>query len=113
MLTDNLLRPMRIPQFYIFHFTFYILSALSEPGKAPKCGQHPYIPNEPNFKTPRLTVTLDMMRTYNDSQPKKRKKNEPKTHQKRTKIEKNRIKTNENEQNSTTKTTPQTQFIMR
>jgi len=38
---------------------------------------NPYIPNEPNFKTSGLTVTLDMIRTYNDNQPKKRKKNEP------------------------------------
>ncbi len=27
----------------------------------------PYIPNEPNFKTPRLSVTLDMIRTYNEN----------------------------------------------
>jgi len=36
-----------------------------------------------------------MIRTYNDSCPKKRKKNEPKTHPKRTKIEPKRIKTSQ------------------
>jgi hypothetical protein len=38
---------------------------------------NPYIPNEPNFKTPRLTVTLDMIRTYTDNCPKKHKKSKP------------------------------------
>jgi hypothetical protein len=49
--------------------------------------------NKPNFQLNRLTVTLDMIRTYNDNCRKKRKKNKPKTHQNRTKIEQ---KTNEN-----------------
>jgi phospholipase C len=62
------------------------------------------MPNKPNFQMSRQTVTLDMIRTYNDNQPKKRKKNKPKTHQKRTKNEQKRAKTNENEQNSTPKT---------
>jgi hypothetical protein len=61
--------------------------------------------NKPNFQKSQLSVTLDMIRTYNDNQSKKRKKNKPKTHQKRTKNEqktnKKRTKTNENEQNST------------
>ena len=38
--------------------------------------------NKPNFQPSRLTVTLDMIRTYNDNFPEKRKKNKPKTAQK-------------------------------
>ncbi len=69
----------------LFHATHHCTSitpALGGPGNSLKCGLNPYIPNEPNFKTPRLTVTLDMLRTYNENCPKNRKKNEPKTHQK-------------------------------
>ena len=55
--------------------------------------------NKPNFQTSRLTVTLAMIRTYNANQPEKRKKNKPKTAQKR-------AKTNQNEPNSTPKTAP-------
>jgi hypothetical protein len=72
--------------------------------------------NKPNFQKSRQPVTLDMIRTYNDNCRKKRKKNKPKTHQKRTKNEQKRIKTNQNEQNSTQKTTKnpfQTQFFIR
>jgi len=58
---------------------------------------NPYMRNEPNLKTSGPTVTLDMIRTYNGNLPKKRKKNEPKTHQKRTKNEKKRTKSNQNE----------------
>jgi hypothetical protein len=36
------------------------------------------IPNEPIFQTSRQPVTLDMIRTYNEDQPKKRKKSKPK-----------------------------------
>ena len=43
------------------------------------------MPNKPNFQMSRLSVTLDMTSTYNANFPKKRKKNKPKTHQKRTK----------------------------
>ena len=35
------------------------------------------IPSEPNFKTPRQSVTLAMIRTYNDNGPKKHKKSKP------------------------------------
>jgi hypothetical protein len=35
------------------------------------------MPNEPNFQTPRLPVTLDMIRTYNDTCPNKHKKSKP------------------------------------
>jgi hypothetical protein len=59
------------------NFTFYILFAAGEsatggpasgePGKALKCGLNLFIPNEPNFQTSGLTVTLDMIRTYNEN----------------------------------------------
>jgi hypothetical protein len=61
------------------------------------------MPNKPNFKTTRRTVTLDMIRTYNENQTKKHKKNKPKTHQKQT-------KTNQIEPISAQKQPPQTQF---
>ena len=35
------------------------------------------MPSEPNFQTPRLSVTLAMIRTYNETCPKKHKKSEP------------------------------------
>jgi len=38
---------------------------------------NPFMQNEPNFQTIRLTVTLDMIRTYNDNCPKKHKKSKP------------------------------------
>jgi hypothetical protein len=64
------------------NFTFHILSASAEPGKVLKCGQNPFMRNKPNFQTSRLSVTLDMIRAYNDNCPKKRKKNKPKTSKK-------------------------------
>ena len=54
-------------KFYIFHFTFYILSAAGGQENPPKCEQNLYIPNEPNFKMSQLTVTLDMIGTYNEN----------------------------------------------
>jgi len=80
-LTDNII-PHRPSRFTLRASLLTLLSALSEPGNPPKYGQYPYIPNEPNFKTSRLTVTLDMITTYNADCPKKRKKNEPKTSKK-------------------------------
>ena len=59
-----------------------ITSASGEPGNPPKCGQNPFTPNKPNFKLSRMSVTHDMIRTYNANQPKKRKKNKPKTSKK-------------------------------
>ncbi len=97
MLTDNLLRLW--PASFTLHASPFFPAALAQEFPVDTC--NPYIPNEPNFQKSRLTVTLDMIKAYNDNQPKKRKKNEPKTHQKRTKTEKKQIKTNENEQNST------------
>ena len=105
MLTDNLLRPQ--PNRFTLHLSLLtLLSASSEPGNPPKCGQNLFLPNKPNFQKSCLTVTLDMIMTYNDIFPKNRKKNKPKAAQKRTKIEKKQTKTNENEQNSTPKNNP-------
>jgi hypothetical protein len=64
------------------------------------------MPNKPNFQSNSLTLSEVIAGTYNENQPKKRKKNKPKTHQKRTKNERKRMKTNQNEPNSTPKTTP-------
>ena len=86
-LTYNLIRPRR-PR-YTLHssrFTF-----LARPRRTRKI---PFMPNKPNFQKSRLSVTLDMIRTYNANQPKKRKKNKPKTHQKR---EKNEPKSKKNQ----------------
>ncbi len=75
-------------------FTFYILHIVlhswfirhwrtsAEPGNPPKCELNPYMPNKPNFQPTMQTITPIMTGTYNDDQPKKRKKNKPKTHQK-------------------------------
>ena len=52
------------------------------------------MPNKPNFQPTRLTVTLDMLRTYNDNQPKKRGEKQTQNEQK---TNKNRKKTNQNE----------------
>ncbi len=38
---------------------------------------YPYMRNEPNFQKSRLSVTLAMIRTYNDNCPKKHKKSKP------------------------------------
>ena len=46
------------------------------------CAYKLIMPNKPNFQKSRLTVTQDMIRTYNDNFPEKRKKNKPKTAQK-------------------------------
>jgi len=81
MLTDNFLSPR--PTRFILHVSLVtLLSASAEPGNPPKCGLNPIMPNKPNFQKSRLTVTLDMIRAYNDNLPKKRKKNKPKTAQK-------------------------------
>ena len=101
MLTDNLVYPPQADP----RLTFF--SLLTSNFSLPLlCAYKLNMPNKPNFQKTRLTVTLDMIRTYNDIFPKKRKKNKPKTHQKRTKIEKKRTKTNQNEQNSTPKIPP-------
>ena len=76
------IRRWRIPQFYIFHSTFYILSASDGLRNPPKCGQNLFLPNKPNFHKSGQPVTLDMLRTYNDNFPEKHKKNKPKTAQK-------------------------------
>ena len=39
----------RIPQFYIFHFTFFILSALSGQENPPKCGQNLFYAKRTQF----------------------------------------------------------------
>ncbi len=52
--------------FHIFHFTFFILSALSEPGKAPKCGQNLFMQNEPNFQPNHLKLSAVITGFYND-----------------------------------------------
>ena len=67
-----------------------------------------FMPNKPNFQPSRLSITLDKIRTYNDNLPEKRKKNKPKTHQKRTKTEPIRTKTS---QFPPQKQPPQTQFF--
>ena len=51
------------------------------------------LPNKPNFQTTGQTITLVMRKNYNEKKLLPTKKNKPKTHQKRTKIEKKRIKT--------------------
>ncbi len=85
MLTDNLIRRKRTICFLTSDICLLIsvrcplsiTSASAEPGKAPKCGLNPYMPNEPNFQKSRLSVTLDLIRTYNANCPKKHKKSEP------------------------------------
>jgi len=61
-----------------------------------------FMQNEPNFQTTGQTITLVMAEIYNDNKPlvnqKTRTQNDPK-------MNKKRIKTNENEPNSTPKTT--------
>ena len=98
-LTYNLLRPR--PTIYNLTSDICLLTSvryrLHFHQEKDSNADYPYMRNEPNFKTSGLTVTLDMIGTYNDNLPKKRKKNEPKTHQKRAKNEKKRTKTNENE----------------
>ena len=100
MLTDNLIRPR--PTIYNLTSDICLLTSvryrLHFHQEKDSNADYPYMPNEPNLQSSRLTVTLDMIRTYNDNCRKKHKKNEPKTHQKRT-------KTNQNEPNSTPKTT--------
>ena len=54
------------------------------------------LPNKPNFQTTGQTITLVMRKNYNEKKLLPTKKNKPKTHQKRTKIEKKRIKTSQN-----------------
>jgi len=73
------------------HYYSSITPASAKPGKSPKCGLNPFMPNEPNFQKSEMTVTLAMLRAYNDNQPEKRRK-------KRTQ---NEPKTNQNEPNST------------
>jgi len=91
-LTDNLIRPRRIPCLLIavccklsavrnlLHATHHctsITSVLGGPGNSLKCGLNPFIPSEPNFQNSRLSVTLAMIRTYNESCPKTHKKSKP------------------------------------
>ena len=61
------------------------------------CAYKLIMTNKPNFQKSRPAVTHDMIRTYNDNFPEKPKKNKPKTHQKRAKNERKRIKTSKNE----------------
>jgi len=124
ILTDNLIRPRRflnnnivIPDFdrgsscFRPRWTIFLLiSGFYNLTSDIYLLTSAFMPNKPNFQPNRLSVTLDMIRTYNANCQKNRKKNKPKTHQKRTKIEKKRLKTNQNEPNSTPKTTPKTQF---
>ncbi len=92
-LTDNLLHPR--PTRFTLHASPFFRAAVAQEFPVDTC--NPFMPNKPNFQPPRLTVTLDMIKAYNDNCPKKRKKNEPKTHKKRT-------NTNQNEPNPTPKT---------
>jgi len=61
------------------NFTFYILSALGEPGKAPKCRQNLFMQNEPNFQRTMQTITLMIAGSYNEKNVLSTKNNEPKT----------------------------------
>ena len=54
------------------------------------------LPNKPNFQTTLSKLSAVMAGTYNEKKLLPTKKNKPKTHQKRTKIEKKRIKTSQN-----------------
>ena len=83
-------------QRYTFHssrFTFLV--------RLCRTRKNPFMRNEPNFKTPRKPVTLDMTKTYNDNQPEKRRKKRTQNGQK---TNKNRKKTTQNEQISAKKT---------
>ena len=55
--------------------------------------KNPFMPNEPNFQKTRLTVTLYMIRTYNDNQPKKPQKKRTQNTPKMNKNRKKRTKT--------------------
>ena len=46
--------------------TFHILSALSEQGKAPKCGQNLFMQNEPNFQSHQLKLSAVIAGVYNE-----------------------------------------------
>ncbi len=76
MLTDNLIRPRRT-LFSFPRLCAFVAMCL--------CAYKLNMPNEPNLKTSGPSVTLDMIRTYNDNCPKKRKKNEQKMNKKRAK----------------------------
>ena len=80
-LTDNLLRPRPIPYLLIAvccklsavrnllhaaHHCTSITSVLSEPGKAPKCGQNLFMQNEPNFTRHLSKVSAVLIKTYNE-----------------------------------------------
>ena len=53
------------------------------------------MPNEPNFQQSGKAVTLDIIRTYNDNQPEKRRKKRTQNNQKMNKNRKKQIKTSQ------------------
>ena len=67
-LTDNLLHP-RPTLFSLPRLCAFVAMCL--------CAYKLNIPSEPNFQTPRLSVTVAMIRTYNENCPKKHKKSKP------------------------------------
>ena len=72
-LTDNLLHPQ--PTRFTLHASPFFPAALAQEFPVDTC--NPFIPSEPNFQTSRLSVTLAMIRTYNETCPKKHKKSKP------------------------------------
>ena len=63
------------PSRFTLHASPFFRAAVTQEFPLDTC--NPFIPNKPNFKTSRLNVTLDMIRTYNDNCPKKHKKSKP------------------------------------
>ncbi len=53
------------PSRFTLHASPFSRSAVTQEFPVDTC--NPYIPNEPNLKTSGPTVTLDMIRTYNDN----------------------------------------------
>ena len=72
---------IKTSQIFTFSVNFLNLLFTSASGRTefPVDTCNPFIPSKPNFQTSRLTVTLAMIRTYNETCPKKHKKNKPNT----------------------------------
>ena len=95
--SNNLISLWRNHQFCILLCVFAICSLIFDISNHFRgIRQNPFMQNEPNFKTSRQPVTLDMLRTYNDNQPEKRRikrtQNEQKMNKKRKKTKKNEPK---------------------
>ena len=63
------------PTRFNLHASPFFRSAVTQEFPIDTC--NPFIPSKPNFQTPRLTVTFAMIRTYNETCPKKHKKSKP------------------------------------